>query len=119
MADITKKEDVRVFTPRVDIAEREDDYEIMADVPGAVKDGVDISLDSDVLTVKVKTRTPDVGGLPLIQREYLTGDYEVSFRVSEGVDREKIGAELKDGVLKLTLPKAEAVKPRRIEVKVA
>lgn len=119
MADITKKEDVRVFTPYVDIAEKKDGYRIMADVPGAVKDGVDIKLEGDLLTVNVKAKAPDLGDLPLIYREYVTGDYEVTFRISEGVDREKIEAELNNGVLMLTLPKAEAIKPRQIKIKAA
>lgn len=119
MADIEKKEDVRVFTPYVDIAEKGEVFEILADVPGAIKDGVEIKVDGDLLIAKVRAKAPDVGGLPLLRREYVTGDYEVSFRISEGVDRDKIEAELKNGVLRLTLPKAEAIKPRQIKVKAA
>lgn len=119
MADIEKKEEVRVFTPYVDIAEKGESFEILADVPGGVKDGVEIEVRGDLLTARIKSKAPDLGGLPLLHREYVTGDYEVSFRLSDGVDRDKIEAELKNGVLKLTLPKSEAVKPRQIKVKVA
>ena len=119
MADIEKKEEVRVFTPDVDIAEKGESYEIVADVPGAVKDGVEIKVEGDLLTARIRAKAPDVGGLPLLHREYVTGDYEVSFRLSEGVDRDRIEAELKNGVLRLSLPKSEAVKPRQIKVKVA
>jgi HSP20 family protein len=119
MADIEKKDEARVFTPFVDIAEKGESFEITADVPGAVKDGVEIEVSGDLLTARIKAKAPDVGGLPLLHREYVTGDYEVSFKLSDGVDRDKIEAELTNGVLRLTLPKAEAVKPRQIKVKVA
>jgi HSP20 family protein len=120
MADIAKQEEkVRTFTPYLDIISKKDDFVVMADVPGALKDGVDISLEKGVLSVKAKVGTPEVGDLPMIHREYMTGDYEFSLRISEGVNTEKIEAELKNGVLILTLPRAEEVKPKQIKVSAA
>lgn len=119
MESLEKAERRTVFSPSLDIIDGEGAYVITADVPGAISDGIEISLDGDLLTVKAKVKTPDLEGLPLIYGEYEVGDFETTLRVSEGVDREKIGAELKDGVLTVTLPKAEEIKPRQIKVKAA
>jgi HSP20 family molecular chaperone IbpA len=120
MADLAKKtDDVRVFTPYVDMAETKDGFVIWADVPGATKDGINIKLDSDVLSVSVGVSDTGPEGMPLLYREHYAGNYEVSFRISDGIKRDKISAELKDGVLKVVLPKAEKASPRQIKVKAA
>jgi HSP20 family protein len=108
-----------VFAPSTDIAEKEGEFVVWADMPGADPKSVEVSLEGEYLTVRAKVVPPDVEGLPLLYREYTVGDYEAGFRVSVGIDRDKINAELKDGVLVLTLPKAEEVKPRKIEIKAA
>lgn len=108
-----------VFVPSIDVAERKDEFTVWADMPGADPQSVEINLDGDLLTVTAKVKTPDTGGLPLLYREFRQGDYEAGFRVSNNIDREKIEAELKDGVLTLTLPKAEKLKPKRIKIKAA
>ena len=119
MADkeITKSE--RVFSPYLDIAEKKDAFVVWADVPGLLPEGIEISIDGDVLTLHGKVEPPEVEGLPLLYREYTIGDYETSLRISNRVDREKIEASVKGGVLTLTMPKAAEAKPRSIEVKVA
>jgi len=117
MADIVR--DKPVYSPFLDIVEKKDGYLVMADFPGAKADTVEVKVDGDVLTVTAKTEPIEVGGLPLIYREYRDRDFETSLRIGEGVDREKIEAELKEGVLVITLPKAKAVEPRKILVKAA
>ncbi len=115
----TKSESTRnvpIFIPAVDIYESENELTLLADMPGVPIDNVDIDLNDDQLTVKGTAAAEEQGGTALL-REYSVGDYYRQFTVSSAIDREKIKASMKDGVLKLVLPKAEAAKPRKIEVK--
>lgn len=108
-----------VFSPNLDIVEKGDAFMVWADVPGVMPDGIDISLEGDILTVHGGVKPPEVDGLTLLHQEYGIGDYETSLKISGKIDREKIEATVADGVLTLTLPKAEEIKPRQIEVKAA
>ncbi|MGA7875582.1 MAG: Hsp20/alpha crystallin family protein [Desulfoferrobacter sp.] len=115
----TKSESTRnvpIFIPAVDIYESENELTLLADMPGVPIDNVDIDLNDDQLTIKGTAAAEEQGGTALL-REYSVGDYYRQFTVSSAIDREKIKASMKDGVLKLVLPKAEAAKPRKIEVK--
>jgi len=104
------------FTPRVDILETEQELVLYADMPGVKQDDVDIRFEKDELTIhagREMNRTAD----GYFVREAEPGDYFRSFRISERISSEKIWAELKNGVMTLHLPKAEAAKPRKIAVK--
>jgi len=107
----------RLFRPDVDIVERKDDIVIMADMPGVGKDSVDITLENKVLTIygKVDAEIPEKHKLYI--SEYGIGDYQRVFNINEEIDRDKIEASVKNGVLKIILPKSEALKARKIEVK--
>lgn len=104
-----------VFTPAVDIFENEEELVLVADMPGVSKDGVNIDLEDNQLRIhgKVETKTH---GNPLV-REYPVGDFMRSFTLSNLIDQSKIEANLKNGVLRVVLPKQEAAKPRKIAVK--
>jgi HSP20 family protein len=104
------------YRPNVDILEQADELTVLADVPGAAADGIDIHFEDGKLSIhaKVPPRNQDVD---FIVREYGVGDFYREFRVNETIDAAKISAELADGVLTLHLPKVEAVKPRKIAVK--
>lgn len=104
------------YRPEIDIRETAEAFVVEADVPGATPESVDLTVDQGVLTLRagVPGRSPD--GARRLVREYGVGSYERSFRVGEGVDTDKIGAELKDGVLTLTLPKSETTRARKIKV---
>ena len=106
------------FVPRADIYETTDEIVVLLDMPGIEKEKIDVSLEKNVLTVNgyVKIEKPE--GYSLARTEYRLGDYERSFRISNQVEREGIEAQYKDGVLRLTLPKAEEAKERKIPVKV-
>lgn len=105
-----------VVTPRVDIMESADSFTVRADMPGVRPDGIKIELDKGVLTLS--------GSRTLIQREAASTivaenhdrNYRRTFRIGQGVDAENIKAELKDGVLTLRLPKAQALRARVIPV---
>ena len=104
-----------VFTPDVDIFETEKEMIILADMPGVKSDNLKIDLREAVLTLDGEVQAPE--GEVEIYREYRTGKYYRQFYLSEVIDQAKIEAEMKDGVLRLKLPKVEAAKPRKISVK--
>jgi HSP20 family molecular chaperone IbpA len=105
--DMQKNERERVqsrpsATPRVDVFENKDEVLLLADLPGVTQDGLKLHLDEEQLDLE--GQTPSF-------------DYRRSFYMPQGTDRERVSAELKNGVLWLHLPKSPAIKPRRIEVK--
>lgn len=121
-AEVTRAErtrDARTYVPNVDIVEQADGLLLVADMPGVRAEDVDIQYEQGLLTIqgRVQARHDDVGPDQYMLREYGVGDFYRSFRVGEGVDIDKIRAELKNGVMTLHLPKAEALKPRKISVK--
>ncbi len=105
------------FIPAVDIYEAGEEIVLSADVPGVPESGVELTLEKNVLTIVGRVKdAPDAGTAnKSVYREYEVGDYERSFTVPEGVDRDKISAAIKDGVLTVRLPKA-APTTRKIAV---
>ena len=101
-------------TPPVDVYENGDELLLVADVPGATPDGIDVHLDKGQLTIRAK-RSQDATGTP-VATEYRPRDYYRVFSVPHGIEASKIDAQLSGGVLRLRLPKSESLKPRRIEV---
>ena len=106
----------RVFIPAVDIYETPQALVLVADMTGVSGDRVTLDLKENLLTIHGQVAPPSERETMLVQ-EYAIGDYYREFQVGELIDKDKIEASVKDGVLKLTLPKAERAKPRRIEVK--
>jgi HSP20 family protein len=115
--DMERTRDVSCFVPRADIYELEDQIVIVADVPGASEDSIEIGLEKNVLTINAYVDQDIPEGYTLRLAEYETGDYQRSFRLSNEIDREKIEATVKDGVLHLYLPKASEARARKISVK--
>jgi len=105
------------YSPRADIYETGESIVVLADMPGVAQDSVDITLDKNVLTIQGHVAPTDRSGFRLAYGEYEDGDYERSFALSEGVDRNAIEATVRDGVLKLVLPKATEAASRKIPVK--
>ena len=110
---------MKVFIPRVDICETKDAIVLLADMPGVDEKSVDITLEKNVLTLSGRVEPVTHEGYRAAYAEYDAGDYERAFTLSDEIDRDRIEASVKDGVLKLTLPKAEPVKLRKISVKSA
>ena len=106
------------FTPKVDIWETEAGYNLEVEMPGVDNKGVDVKLEEGVLSILGRVEPEDTKGFEKVYSEYQTGNYERQFQISEMVDESKIKASLKNGVLRLELPKRESAKPKRIEVKV-
>ena len=109
----------RCFVPRTDIYEVEDEIILALDMPGINENAFEITLEKNILNVKGYAQIEDPDEFTLTLSEYETGDYERSFRVSDEIAKDKIEAVYKDGVLRLTLPKAEQAKARKIAVKVS
>lgn len=105
------------ITPPIDIHDGPDGLTLVADLPGATESNLTIQLEHNVLSLDARIDPPAPAEMRLIHQEYPVGDYHRSFILSDDVDRDRIAAELKDGVLKLFLPKADRARARRIEIK--
>lgn len=107
----------RIYTPKVDILETEERIEILADMPGVDEASVELTLEKNVLTIygKVEADIPERHRLAV--SEYGIGDYQRQFVLSNEVDRERIEAVAKNGVLSIQLPKAATAKTRKIAVR--
>jgi HSP20 family protein len=106
-----------VFLAPADIYETKESIVVLAEMPGVGSDGVDITLERRVLTIRGRGAANAHAGYQCVYSEFADGDYERVFTLSENIDRDRIEATLKDGVLHLVLPKAETAKPRKIELK--
>jgi len=113
---LATREENRYMVPPVDIYETDNALAVIVDLPGVHKDGVDIRVDQDILTIKGKIRYQPPKNQ--IRGEFGLMDFFRQFQLSDEVDQEKITAESKNGVLTITLPKAEKAKPRQVKIKV-
>jgi len=107
---------VRYFVPTTDIFETEDALTVVMEVPGADRDAVDVSVENDVLKVEAKIDPVKYEGMEPLYTEYNVGHFARSFTLSNKIDQQNISAQLQDGVLTLTLKKANEAIPRRIAV---
>jgi len=101
--------------PAVNIFEEKDGYTLEAEMPGVSKDGLEVLLEGNELTILGHRHYPPVGG-QLLFRESSQADYRRVFELDPAIDTSRIAARMNQGVLCLTLPKSEEVKPRRIAV---
>lgn len=103
------------FTPAVDICETEKELVVLVDMPGVANNDVDIELKDNILSIEGKVTETSVAGDALLM-EYRTGNYYRTFRITDVIDQSKVSASMSDGVLHLTLPKAEKAVPRKIPI---
>jgi HSP20 family protein len=107
------------WTPAVDISEHDDEYLVKVELPGVNKEDVKITLESNILTIrgeKKQEKETKNENYHRVERNY--GSFQRSFTLPTVVKSDKIDAVYKDGVLSISLPKAEEAKPKQIEVKV-
>jgi len=114
--DVERTRARRCFVPRTDIYEIGDDMYLAVDMPGVEDKSVDITLERNVLTINGYVDPIYPENYQMAYAEYDVGDYQRSFRLSDDIDRDKIEATVKDGVLRLRLPKADTAKARKIAV---
>ncbi len=105
-----------IFTPEVDIFENEKQITMLADMPGVAPGDVKIDLNDSVLSISGAVKPFEGKDESDVLIEFEIGKYYRQFTLSEVVDQSKIEAKLEDGVLRLTLPKAEKALPRQITV---
>jgi HSP20 family protein len=105
------------WQPAVDIYEETDGLVLKAELPGVKKDDVEVQIEGNVLTLRGKRRQEkDVKGDKYHRLERHYGAFLRSFTLPAGIERDKVHAEYRDGVLTLTLPRAEEDKPKKIKV---
>jgi HSP20 family protein len=106
----------RVFVPAADIFETEQALVMMIEMPGVSKESTEVKVEDNILTIDGRIDFSKYEGLQPLYTEYNVGNYTRTFQLSNAIEQSGIKAELKDGVVKLILPKAERAKPRRISV---
>lgn len=101
--------------PAASVVEDGDAYLLKVEMPGVNKEGLEISLENNEMTIVGRRSLPAIDGT-LIHREARSEDFRRTFELDPSIDRAKVSARMEQGVLTLTLPKAEQLKPRKIEV---
>lgn len=107
----------RTFVPRADVYETATDIIVYADLPGVEEGDVDITVEKNILTIKATTQHEAPAGHTLGYAEYAVGDFLRKFTLSNEINRDGIAATLRNGVLKLVLPKSTSAQVRKISVK--
>jgi HSP20 family protein len=106
----------RMFLPVADIFETDQALTVVLEMPGVAKDGVEVTVENDVLVISGRVDFSKYESLQPLYTEYNVGNYARNFQLSSKIAQDRISAELRDGVIKLVLPKAESAKPRTIKV---
>ncbi|MBV8879262.1 MAG: Hsp20/alpha crystallin family protein [Planctomycetaceae bacterium] len=106
------------FVPAADIFETAEEYVVMAEMPGCEPQGIDVQFENGELSISGRVARRQAPASGWLAREYEVGDYYRTFNVTDSIQADAIGAEYQNGILTLRLPKIEAAKPRKIEVRV-
>ena len=112
----TENEPRRTITPRYHVRETQEAFVITAYIPGVERSAIETTVHGENLTVNARRNTAVPADWVPVHRESADADYQLVLELDHRVNREGVAAELSQGVLTLTVPKAEAVKPRRIEI---
>jgi HSP20 family protein len=112
-ADRTQTE--QLIAPPASVIEAGDGYTLELEMPGVTKDGLDISVENNELTIVGRRSLPKIDG-QLIHHESRSGNFQRTFELDPSIDGDKISAKIEQGLVTLALPKAEHVKPRKIRV---
>ncbi len=114
-ARVSNEHPAGFVSPEVNIFETKDGYALQAEMPGVSKEGLEILLEGNEITLVGHRHVPALGGEPLF-RESNPADFRRVFELDPAIDTGKIAARMEQGVLTLSLPKSERVKPRKITV---
>jgi HSP20 family protein len=106
----------RYYVPVADIFETDSALCVVMEMPGVEKKDLEVALENDVLRVAGRIDFAKYEGMEPVYTEYNIGHYTRSFAISNKIDQERISAQLENGVLTLTLPKAKEAQPRRISI---
>jgi HSP20 family protein len=113
--DTDRIETEQFIAPPASVIEAGDGYTLEIEMPGVTKDGLDISVENNELTIVGRRSLPKIEGT-LVHHESRPGNFQRTFELDPSIDGEKISAKIEQGLVTLTLPKAEHVKPRKINV---
>jgi len=117
--EVSERADNAVMLPPVDVIEDTLGITLFADLPGVPKDKLHVRVDADALTIEGEVSLPMAGNLEPSHVEVQISRYQRTFTLGKELDSEKVAAEFRNGVLKLSIPKFEHAKPRKIEVQIA
>ena len=106
----------RYYVPYTDIYETESGLTLVMEMPGVEKDDIDVKIDEDVLSIEGRIDFSSYSEMKPVHTEYNVGHFSRRFSLSSKIDQDKISADIHDGVLTLSLPKAEEAKPRKISI---
>lgn len=112
----TRVESRAFVKPPCDVYENVDEFLLVADLPGVSKEDLTIQMDQGEMVIEAHRQQPHVQG-KWLSTEYVACDYQRRFALPAGVEVEHVRAELQDGLLRIHLPKSEAVKPRQIPIR--
>lgn len=104
------------YQPNVDICDCGAEVLLVADLPGARTDGIDVTFEDGVLSLHARVPARELPGR-VVRQEYGIGDYRRSFRLGDGFDASQITADYRHGVLTIRVPRLAAVRPRKVEVR--
>jgi HSP20 family protein len=108
-----------VFSPAIDLYETENEYVVEAELPGLKQEEINVHVEDDVLTISgERKRERQIRKENLYRAERFYGKFERSISLPKDADKENIKASYKDGVLKITIPKKEETKPKKIDIKI-
>src|SRR3954463_13433843 len=119
-SSVNGTEAARLWVPAIDLFEKKDAYVVRAELPGVDRSNIEITFEKNILTVSGQKHALLEGRdeeLRVLAAERVSGGFSRSLRMPEHIDGDKIEAEYKDGLLTVTIPKAEVAQPRRIELK--
>jgi HSP20 family molecular chaperone IbpA len=106
----------RYYVPNTDIYETEDALTVVMELPGVERQAVDVNVENDVLRIEARIDSSKYEGLEPLYTEYNVGHFTRTFNLSNKIDQQQISAQFDDGVLTLTLKKAQEAIPRRIAI---
>ena len=104
-----------IYRPNVDIFDTPEELLLIADMPGADPEQIDVSVESGILSIQARVQ-PRTQGAEAVLREYGVGDFHRRFEIDDSIESDKINAEYHDGSLTIRLPKAPPARRRRIPV---
>jgi HSP20 family molecular chaperone IbpA len=115
-SDLERVSDRRTVVPAVDVFESEEELLLVADLPGVRKKDLSIEVHDGTLSLEGRWSAEQGESSNLLSAEFVPADYVRRFSLPEGLDLEKIKADLTDGILRVQLPKAASLKPRQIPI---
>lgn len=111
-----RTKNTKVYIPKVDIYESKEKIVLIADMPGVDDKSADVMLEKNILTISGTVEPTTYPDHSIGYAEYDLGDYQRAFTISDEIDRDNIEAKMKNGVLRITLHKAEGLKTRKIAI---